>query len=295
MILDRRGAVPLYFQIYQYLLEHIHSESLQPGQPIPSESELAHRLGVSRMTARQAMKTLCDAGVAYSQRGLGTFVSGSKLEKTATKLLSFTQETKARGGQASSRVLAFQEAAADEEVARALHVGVKARVFQLKRVRIADSVPMSIEESFLTAKLFPNLLQTFDPRTSLYQTLADSYGTRMTAADEVVEASLARAEDARLLRIKKGGPVFLLTRISYIESNQPVEFVRSTYRGDRWKLVSRLTAQQITGSSTIRKPIVITGKGARSTWPMASTNGKRWRFAQVSDNPPKESREMRKL
>ena len=62
MILDRRGAVPLYFQIYQHLLEHIRSESLQPGEPIPSESELARRLGVSRMTARQAMKTLCDAG-----------------------------------------------------------------------------------------------------------------------------------------------------------------------------------------------------------------------------------------
>jgi GntR family transcriptional regulator len=261
VILDRRSAVPLYYQIYQHLLERIHLGTLQPGQPIPSEPEIASSLGVSRMTARQAVKTLCDTGVAYSQRGLGTFVSGSKQEKTSTELLSFTQETKARGGRPASRVLAFEEVSADLEVAHALHLTEKATVVRLKRVRIADSVPMSIEESFLSAKLFPRFVEIFDPRTSLYQVLAERYGIRMAAADEVAEASLARAEEARLLRIKKDGPVFVLTRISYAESGQPVEFVRSTYRGDRWKLVSRLKANQTTGSSEItRKPVVVTSE-----------------------------------
>lgn len=258
MILDRRSAVPLYYQIYQHLLEQIHSGTLQPGQPIPSEPEIASSLGVSRMTARQAVKTLCDAGVAYSQRGLGTFVSGIKQEKTSTELLSFTQETKARGGRPASRVLAFEDVPADLEVARSLHLTAKATVVRLKRVRMADSVPMSIEESFLSAKLFPRLLEIFDPRMSLYQVLAERYGIRMAAADEMAEASLARPEEARLLRIKKDSPVFVLTRISYDKSGQPVEFVRSTYRGDRWKLVSKLKANQNTGSSEVtRKPVVV--------------------------------------
>jgi GntR family transcriptional regulator, N-acetylglucosamine utilization regulator len=263
VILDRRSAVPLYFQIYQHLLGQIHAGTLQAGQPIPSEPEIASSLGVSRMTARQAVKTLCDAGVAYSQRGLGTFVSGSKQVKTSTELLSFTQETKARGGRPSSRVLVFEEVAADLETARALHLGTKAKVIRLKRVRIADSIPMSIEESFLSAKMFPRLLENFDPQRSLYQILGERYGIRMAAADEVAEASLAHAEEARLLKIKKDSPVFVLTRISYAESGQPVEFVRSTYRGDRWKLVSRLIANPNTGSSEItRKPVVVTSDEA---------------------------------
>ena len=257
-MLDRASAVPLYFQIYQQLLDQIHSGTLQPGHPIPSEPELASSLGVSRMTARQAMKALCDAGVAYSQRGLGTFVSGSKQVKTSSELLSFTQETKSRGSRPLSRVLAFEEVAADGEVAGALHLAPKATVFRLKRVRIADSVPMSVEECFLPRKLCPNLLENFDPRTSLYQVLSQEYGIRMTAADEVAEASLAHAEEARLLQIKKGSPVFLLTRISYAESSRPVEFVRSIYRGDRWKLVSRLTVNGNTGSNTAaRKPVAV--------------------------------------
>lgn len=253
MILDRGSAVPLYFQIYQQLLEQIHSGVLQPGQPIPSEPELASSLAVSRMTARQAVKTLCDAGAAYSQRGLGTFVSGNKQVKTSTELLSFTQETNASGGRPSSRVLEFQEVPAEGEVERALHLAPKAKVFRLKRVRIADSVPMSIEESFLPAKLCPRLLEVFDPRTSLYQVLTDHYGIRLNAADEAAEAALAHPEQARLLQIKKGSPVFLLTRIAYAESNQPVEFVRSTYRGDRWKLVSRLTATEGNASSMVAR------------------------------------------
>lgn len=260
MILDRGSAVPLYFQIYQQLLKQIHSGTLQPGQPIPSETELAGSLSVSRMTARQAVKALCDAGVTYSKRGLGTFVSGSKQVKTSTELLSFTQETKASGGRPASRLLAFEEVGANPEVAGGLHLGPKARVFRLKRVRIADSVPMSIEECFLPAKLCPKLLETFKPRASLYQVLSQSYGIHMTAADEVAEASLAHAEEARHLQIKKGSPVFVLTRISYAESSQPVEFVRSVYRGDRWKLVSRLSANGNTGANAIAcKPVAVPG------------------------------------
>lgn len=261
MIVDRGSAVPLYFQIYQHLLDQIHSGALRPGQSIPSEPELAGSLGVSRMTARQAVKALCDAGVTYSQRGLGTFVSGSKQVKTSTELLSFTQETKTSGSRPTSRVLAFEEVPANSELSGALHLTPRANVFRLKRVRIAGSVPMSIEECFLPSKLCPKLLDVFDPRTSLYQVLSQKYGMRMTAADEVAEASLAHAEEARLLQIKKGAPVFLLKRITYADSSQPVEFVRSVYRGDRWKLVSRLTATA--GSNTAaRRPVVIASAGA---------------------------------
>jgi GntR family transcriptional regulator len=258
VILDRSSAVPLYFQIYQHLLDQIHSGALQPGQSIPSEPEMADRMGVSRMTARQAVKALCDAGVTYSKRGLGTFVSGNKQVKTSNELLSFTQETQSKGSRPASRVLVFEEAEADTEVAGSLHLTTNTKVVRLKRVRFADTVPMSIEECFLPAKLCPKLLESFDPRTSLYQALSQGYGIHMAAADELAEASVARPEEARLLGIKKGSAVFVLTRISYAETGQPVEFVRSTYRGDRWKLVSRLTSNPETqGNIAARKPVIV--------------------------------------
>ncbi len=253
VVLDRHSAVPLYFQIHQHLLGQIQAGTLKPGQLIPSEQEISSRLGVSRMTARQAVKSLCDAGVAYSRRGLGTFVSATKQEKTSTELLSFTQEMKARGSKSHSRVLVFDNMPADNEVAAVLHLRAGERVLKLVRVRHADSRAMGVETSYMPAGLVPGLMSQFDARTaSLYETLARLYGIRMAAADEVVEVGLADKEASELLLIKKGSPVFLLTRVSYTENGQPVEYVRSTYRGDRWKIVSRLTANHFSRTQTLQ-------------------------------------------
>jgi GntR family transcriptional regulator len=238
-VLDRQSAVPLYYQIQQHLLGQIRSGNLKPGAPIPSEQEISVRLRISRMTARQALKSLCDLGVTYSQRGKGTFVSGIKLEKNFRQVLSFSQETQAGGSRPASKVLSFEVTAASDDVAEALRLSPGEQVISLRRVRLAGASPMGIEWSRLPLKLCPDLLQTFNPATSLYKTLLEHYGIEIAVADEVVEAGLAGRDEVRLLRMNKGKPIFLFTRTSYVQTGQPVEFVKSIYRADRYRLVSR--------------------------------------------------------
>jgi GntR family transcriptional regulator len=236
-------VVPLYFQIQQQLLQHIRSGRFKPGKPLPSEEILSKRLRVSRMTARQALKSLCSQGVAYSQRGKGTFVSRIKVEKNSRQVLSFSKEMESRGSQTASKVLKFEIVAASEEVAEALCLRSADEVFRLKRVRIADSLPMAVECSCLPARLCPDLIQKFDPSSSLYKVLLEQYGLQVDSAEEIAEAGLADDEVARRLRIAKRSPVFLFTRTSYLESGQPVEYVKSAYRGDHYKITSQLTHQ----------------------------------------------------
>jgi GntR family transcriptional regulator len=241
--LDRNNFVPLYRQIQQRLLHQIHSGGLKPGEPLPSALDLAAALGVSQMTVRQAIKSLCEAGVVYSKQGKGTFVSGIKLEKDFRQVLSFSEDMKARGSTPRSKVLSFEVQQPDEDVAEALRLGPEEKIIYLKRVRQSNNLAMGVESSSLPLRLFPDLLEKFDPRNSLYEVLAERYGINMMVADEVAEAGLADAEAASLLRIPKASPVFLFTRISYVQSGQPIEHVRSTYRGDRYKIVNRLTRQ----------------------------------------------------
>ena len=127
--LDRHSVVPLYYQIQQHLLEQIRAGILKPGKPIPSEQEISARLRISRMTARQALKSLCDLGVTYSQRGKGTYVSTVKLEKNSRQVLSFSEEMQACGSRARSKVLSFEVATASPDAADALHLppGEKSR------------------------------------------------------------------------------------------------------------------------------------------------------------------------
>lgn len=238
--LERRSGVPLYYQIQQRLIDLIRTGEFRPGQPIPSLQEIAARLGVSQMTARQAIRTLCDLGVMYSKQGKGTFISGIKHEKNFRQVLSFSEEARVRGAVPSSRVLSFRVQAASREVKTALGMSRGQKVFRLRRVRFSDSLPMAIECSCLPQQMFPGLLDSFNPAGSLYQVLAERYGIQMSVTDEVVEVGKATAEEAALLKVAAGTPVFLFTRTSYAENGNPVEYVKSTFRGDRYRIVQRL-------------------------------------------------------
>lgn len=240
-VLDRQSVLPLYYQIQQFVLEQIHAGVFRPGKPLLSEQEICARLGVSRMTVRQALKLLCSQGVLYSQRGKGTFVSETKLEKNFRNVMSFSEEMGVRGSRPSSKVLSFEIVNGDIKTAQALKLRGNKKVISLKRLRLANGVPMGIECSRIPLHFCPDLLRTFDPSTSLYKTLAQHYGIHIAVAEEVAEAALAGADEARLLKIKKGSPVFQFMRTSYLRDGRPVEFVNSTYRGDRYKIVNRLT------------------------------------------------------
>ena len=241
--LNRRSGIPLYHQIQQRLLDQIQSGELKPGMPMPSIERIAQRMGVSQMTVRQAVRALCELGVIYSRQGKGTFISGIKLERDFRQVLSFTEESVARGAQPSSKVLSFEIQSPSQPVRTALQLSTHEDVFCLKRVRYGDSVPMGIECSCLPVRLCPGLKDTFDPTRSLYCELAEQYGIQLMVTDEIIEVGGASAEEARLLEIVPKSPVFLFTRISYLENGMPAEYVTSVYPGNRYKVVNRLMRQ----------------------------------------------------
>jgi len=238
--LDRRSGIPLYHQIQQRLMNQIKSGSLKPGTPLPSIQQIAAQMGVSQMTVRQAVRALCELGVIYSRQGKGTFISGIKLERDFRQVYSFTEETLARGAAPSSKVLSFRIQTPSQEIKEALRLSSSDRVFYLRRVRYGDSIPMGVECSCLPVRLCPGLMETFDPTSSLYTELTEQYGIQLMVTDEIVEVGKASADDARLLDIPRQSPVFLFTRVSYLENGTPVEFVKSIYPGARYKVVNRL-------------------------------------------------------
>jgi GntR family transcriptional regulator len=240
LAIDRASVVPLYFQIRENLLAEIRSGHLKPGDPLLSEHQLSVQLGVSRMTARQALQSLCSLGVAYRQQGKGTFVSGIKLEINFRNVQSFTEQMSALGFSVNSKVLALGVVPAPPEIAVALRVAPHSEIVRLQRLRMAATLPMAIELSHLPHHLCPGLVEHMSREGSLYETLGNRYGIRIQVADETVEVGLAGAEDARLLRVRKGSPLFVFTRLSYLADGQPVEYVKSQYRADRYKIVNRL-------------------------------------------------------
>ncbi len=72
--LDRQSSDPLYRQIESYLRHGILSGSLAPETRLPASRQLAHDLGVNRLTVENAYAELEIEGLVYSRMGSGTYV-----------------------------------------------------------------------------------------------------------------------------------------------------------------------------------------------------------------------------
>lgn len=231
--------MPLYFQIKSRLLEAIESGALKSGDRVPSERELTTQFAVSRMTARQALTELETQGYLYRVQGKGTFVSTPKLEQPLVQLTSFTEDMRRRGLEPGARVLSASEVEAGRKAARALGIAENARVIRFERLRLAGGFPMALEISHVASERFPGLAGSDLNNRSLYQ-IFEQYGIRLSRATQSLEAVAANAYEAEILHVREGAPLLMLERVSRDDQDQPVEYVKSLYRGDRYRFTTEL-------------------------------------------------------
>ncbi|MGW8224956.1 MAG: GntR family transcriptional regulator [Anaerolineales bacterium] len=238
--IDRFSKLPYYQQLYEILLEKIQHREWQPGDMIPPESELIEKYQVSRNTVRQVLEKLVNDGLIYRQRGRGSFVSHPTLEQSMTRIVSFTEDMHQRGFTPGTQVLSADLLPADGEIAIRLDIPVGEQLICLRRLRMADGEPMSIEESYLIHKYCPQVLEHDYAHQPLREVLESNYGIRIASAKQVIQAIQAPPELARLLNISPGNALLLITRVSFSQGNLPVEYLRIHYRADRYSLYNEL-------------------------------------------------------
>jgi GntR family transcriptional regulator len=243
--LDKGSFTPIYFQIQTQLLQKIQSGQLRAGDPLPSEEELGRVFGVSRMTARHALQALKSQGFASRHRGQGTFVSQPRVEKDIAHLCGFTAEMNALGMKPASRILQAETIPAEPDVASRLGIQVASPVFHLRRLRLADDLPVAIEEVWLSRQQFSGIEQLDFARLSLYQTLRERYGIRVSRADEILEARSASRREAELLEIAPRSSLLVISRTLWSVDGKPVESAHSLYRGDRYRAVLQIPATTV--------------------------------------------------
>ncbi len=233
--LDKNLPVPLYHQLQGILKAEIESGKWRAEQQIPNESKLAERFGVSKITVRQALQELAELGYIRREHGRGTFVAPRTFDDRPRELTSFTEEMKRRDVVASSRILSQQVVEADAGVSQALGLQAAARVFVLKRVRLAAGEPVSLQTAHIPVEFVPGLL--VDEGTSLYEVLQKRYDLYPARARETYFAAAADRAAAELLGIAEGSPIFAVERITMLANERPFEFVQSVVRGDRYSIV----------------------------------------------------------
>jgi DNA-binding GntR family transcriptional regulator len=219
------------------ILEQLIDAELSPGDAIPSERALVQRLGVSRVTVRQAIADLVETGALERVHGKGTYVTGPQVD-SRLHLTSFSREMRDRGLSPASVVLSATEEPADEGVAQALRLRPGRPVICVKRLRTAESAPMAYEVGYYPSALFPGLLQR--ELGSLYDVFASDYGVVATSGEQTVRADSADAQLARLLGIAKRAPLLVQERITRA-AERVIELSTSWYRADRYRIHMAVT------------------------------------------------------
>ena len=237
---DKSSFIPIYHQIKEAIRGQIDSGVLNSGDRVPSLNELSQTYGISLMTAHQALKELVVDGVVEVRKGKGAFVVGPRIEERISRISSFTQDMRRRGLVPSTKVLLLEVVPCMPHIAMMLELHDNEPINKIRRLRLADGEPMTIQTVFLPVALFPDILEKDLTNRSLTEILELEYGMLLRSAWQKINADLATNDEAHFLNIPKKSPVLRIDRVTYTEQRKPVEYLLSAYRSDKYDFIVEL-------------------------------------------------------
>jgi DNA-binding GntR family transcriptional regulator len=237
-------TTPRYLEIADYL-RRLVAEG-RAGDRLPSDAELCHRFGVSRMTARQAVQVLAVEHLLTRRRGDGTFIAEKPAARTLGSPLSFTESMRRRGIRASSRVLLFSWREPSDGDRAALRLEPEEEVIRLERLRLADGRPMAIERASIAPSLAA-ILEVNLERGSLHAAF-EQLGRIPALAEARVSARRATAVERRALQLGPAGVVLIERRVIRDQEGLPMEHTETVYAAERYEFEAVLHQDAERGS-----------------------------------------------
>lgn len=246
--IDPAGPMTLRAQIESRIRQLMAAGALTQGNHLPAERQLASRLGVSRTTVRLVYEALAKDSLVSRTPGRGTYVRSAVPDGSDGYGYSFTAEMLAAGRTPGSRIIGFGQIAADREKASALEVSEGDPLWEIRRIRLADGVPVSYHCIYIPQCRLAHI-ERKDLEGSLQRVLAERGGLVPASMDGIYEAVNLDAEQARMLGTRRNAAALKLVRINYSSSGVPYELACILSRADRY----RLDVHFGHGSSAFRK------------------------------------------
>ena len=227
---DKAMNRPVHICIRDDLRMRLNGGEWTAGDRLPSETELAARYGVARMTIRQAVGALASEGAVIRRQGLGTFAADRRPTRTTDLLLSFSEEMRRQGLEVETKLINAAIEQPPPAAREALQLGQSAATVAVRRIRLVDGTPIVVQNSWLPYARFAGL--DSDPLLdgSLYAMLESHYGVRIAAAKQAFAAASADESDACALGLQPHEPVLRIARTTYDSSNLVIEYAMSSTR-----------------------------------------------------------------
>lgn len=233
--------------VYRQLNDHLRAalgDKYRQGDKFLSEREISSKFSVSRATANKALNSLVSEGLLEYRRGIGTFVRSDLINYDLRSLVSFTEKAKVAGKKPATRVLAFAKVSVedvDPKVFEALDQPIGGHLWEMRRLRLADKVPVILEHRYIAVEHCPNLTNS-RIKGSLYKAFTDKYGLKISGAHEIMRAVCLTPKESKLLGVPSKSPAIEVTAVGFLDDNAgtPLWWERTLYRSDQYEFHCRL-------------------------------------------------------
>ncbi len=233
--------VPLYYQMASLMREQIIAGRYAPGDRFPTEAELVEEYGLSRITVRQALRSLEEEGLIRREPGRGTFVTEQRPFAGRLALDSSIEDLISMGFATSVLLLDIGDISATPEDAARLKVPPGAPLVEVSRVRYYRKEPFSFVINHLPAEIGRRLDVKYLKRGSMLKFLEEHLGIRLRDAEQIVRATLADAKLAHWLKTRIGAPLLFIDRVVRTDDERPVMRTLTYYRSDIYSFTAHLT------------------------------------------------------
>jgi len=229
---------PLYVVIYEKILENINKKKYNCCDKLPSENLFAKEFDVNRHTVRQALSLLKDEGYIYTIKGKGNYISNIQVPYSISDKSSFSQKIIDLGYEPKTKLLSADIIEPNDEIAKQLGLNKKLKVIELKLLRFANDLPISVSYSYFDAFHYRYIIDNLDIEPfSIYNILDKCYPQmEITKISTVFEAKIPNSQISDYLMMPANTPVIVASTISKNQYGDYVEYGSSYSRADAVKI-----------------------------------------------------------
>lgn len=235
---------PKYGMLMDALRVRIRTGTYRIGEMIPSEPQLQAEFRVSRVTVRRAIDELAREGLLRKEQGRGTYVHSPEITQPLNTLIGVTETMQSMGLVPDDLDVYLAREPVPPSIGALLRLEPGSDAWHLTRLRASEGSPICLIDNYIVPKHVPGLSREVLLR-SLYATYEHYFGLSLDRGEELVEAKAATETDAVKLQVRRGTPILVVTRTTYLEDGEPIEVAVVRSRSDRYRYAITLTGRPI--------------------------------------------------
>lgn len=208
-----------YQEIRESIRNRIKTGEWQLGTLIPGEIELAGEYGCSRMTVNRALQALADDGIVERKRKRGTLVRPLPMHQAQLTIPILREQVEMTGQRYRHRILARDNREAPPEILQRMRLDAHPKLVWVESLHLANDRPFALERRWINLDSVPDFetadLSELSANEWLVRTVPFSNG------EVVISATSADSEQARVIGVNVGDPLFTLQRTTWLD-DKPV-------------------------------------------------------------------------